>query len=132
MTSGVLAQLRVRKEVQQVLHQPVLDAGPFSRPQTLGCEIAHRIEHAETANVASSHKALVDERSQEGDTRIRDPLRGVERPTSSEHRQCGEQPSFVWAQQIERPLDGCPKRLVSCLGISPCAEKVESAAQALE
>src|SRR5260370_13031718 len=98
----------------------------------LGCEIAHRIEHAEATNVASSHKALVDERSQKVDTRIRHPLRAIERPTSTEHRQRGKQPSFVRAQQVERPLNGCTKRLMSCLGISPGSEKVESAAKAFE
>src|SRR5260370_34788775 len=98
MTGGVLAQIRVRKEVEQMLHQSLHDQGSFSPPQMLGCEIAHRIEHAEPTNVAPSHKALVNERSQEVDTRIRHPLRGIERPTSAEHRQSSDQPPSVRAQ----------------------------------
>src|SRR5260370_37276422 len=98
----------------------------------LGCEIAHRSEHAEATNIASSHQTLVDERSQGLDIRIRHPLRGIERPASAEHRYCGEQPSFVRTQQVERPLDYCPHHLASCLGISPCSGNDEPATIAFD
>src|SRR6266567_1242555 len=105
---------------------------PLRTAQMVSGEIAHRVEHSEATNFATSHEALVEERFQEADIRIRHPFRGIERPTSAEHRQRAEQLLLVRAQQVERPLDRCPKRSVSRLDVSPGPEKVESAAKALE
>jgi len=96
--------------------------------QPLRGELANRLEHpvARAAfAIAAADETLVDQRLEDVRVGARDLFGCLERATADEHRQRGEQTPFVLAEELVRPADRRPERLLARVGVTAAAEKVE-------
>ena len=71
-------------------------------------------------------QALVDERLQRVEVCVHDLLGGLERAAAAEDGQPGEEPLLVCREQVVRPGDRRPQRLLARVGVAAGPEQVQS------
>ena len=72
-----------------------------------------------------AEQALVDQRLQRIEVGSRDLFGGLEGAAAREHRQSREEPLLRLAQEIVRPFDRRPQRLLSWIGVAAALKQVE-------
>ena len=90
-----------------------------------------RLQHPE-ALVRVADEALVDERLQRVEVGVRHLLCRLERATAAEDGQAGEELLLGSVEQLVRPLDRRPERLLARLGVPAALEQVEPLREPLE
>src|SRR5579884_2583948 len=114
-------EVRGVEQLEQVVEQPSELRVVLVLRELLGPELADRLEHPEAARLPAAHEALVDERLHELEAGARDPLRRLERPAAPEDRERREQPPLLGLEQLVRPLERRPERLLASLRIPASA-----------
>src|ERR687888_699365 len=99
--------------------------------EPLGRVLADRLQHRE-ALAGVAEEALVDERLQHVEVCVCDFLCRVERAAPCEDRKSSEELLLLRRQEVVRPLDRRPQRLLAGFGIAASLQQVEAPGQALE
>ena len=93
--------------------------------------LADRLEHPVAVAVAAD-EALVDEGGERVELGLADLLDRLERGAAGEDREPGEELALVVAEQVVRPGDRRPERLLARVGVAAALEQVEAVPEPLE
>jgi hypothetical protein len=99
--------------------------------QQLASVLADRLQHPE-ALLGVPEQAFVDERLQSVEVCVHDLLGRLERATAPEDGHPGVEPLLVRREQVVRPGDRRPQRLLARVGVATCAEQVQPLRDPLE
>src|SRR6266496_417217 len=83
--------------------------------EPLACELADGLQHPEPVAFAHADEALVDEGLEGVDVGIAYLLGGLDSAAAAENGEPGKQPLLVAVEQVVRPLDRRPERLLACI-----------------
>src|SRR3954447_25984628 len=96
--------------------------------KALGCELADRLEHPETLSLAHPDEALVDEGLKPVQVGVADLLSRVEGAAAPEGSEPREEALLLSLEQVVRPLDRRPQRLLPHLRVAAAAKQVKATA----
>jgi hypothetical protein len=128
----VRLEVRVLEQLEQRLQQAARQRVVLLVGELLSRELANRLEHPEASRVPATQQALVHERLHQVDVGVADPLSGFQRPAAAEDGELREQLLLIGFEQLVRPLDRRPQRLLAHLGVPAAAQEVEAVAQSFE
>ena len=124
-----LCLLCERQEVLRVSPPRLLASSrcvePF--PRVLPDRLQHRV-----AALAEAQQALLDEGLQRVEVGVADLLGGLQSAAAGEDGEAREEPALGGREQVVRPLDRRPERLLAGIGVAAPAEQVEALREALQ
>ena len=103
--------------------------------ESLRGELADRLQHPVArlaVLLATSNQALVQQGLQPVRVGIAHALRGLVVAASCEDRERTKEPLLLWLQQVVRPLDRRPQRLLPRIGVPARLQQVEALRQPLD
>src|SRR5436190_23573389 len=100
--------------------------------EPLDRELADGLQHPKAVAFAHANEALVDEGLERVDVGIAHVLGDLDGAAAAENSEPGKQPLLIVVEQVVRPLDRRPERLLAGIHTPPALEQVESLGHALE
>jgi len=101
-------------------------------PEPFVCVLADCLEHPEAVALADANEALVDKGLKRVEVCLADRLRRLERAAACEDGKPREEPLLGGFEQLVRPLDRRPERLLARIDSPACPEQVDALRETLE